>query len=170
VIEAATGQPYHVAAHNLVLAQNGGRDIRLLAPDSALEGVVLPAPSANVPIGDIRQPRGAGAAVASAENMSLFLRDLLSGQVLPENTTALMFENLYPMFEDGLFYGLGMMVFDVPGGSPPQLWIGHSGGAPGARAILVFSPELQSIVAVALTGEGSVEATANLLFSVLTNE
>ncbi|MEP5758387.1 MAG: serine hydrolase domain-containing protein [Litoreibacter sp.] len=170
IIEDVTGQPYHVAAYDLVLAQSAGREMRLLGPNSSVAGVVLPAEPVNQPTGDIRQPRGAGVAVGSAESMVLFLRDLLSGQILEETTVKQMFEDLYPMFDNGLYYGLGLMVYDVPGEVGSQLWIGHSGGAPGARAILVFSPEKQSIVAVAMTGEGPTEAAANLMFSALQDD
>ena len=170
IIEDVTGQPYHVAAYDLVLAQSAGREIRLLGPSSSVAGVVLPAEPVNQPTGDIRQPRGAGVAVGSAESMVLFLRDLLSGQILEKATVKQMLDDLYPMFENGLYYGLGLMAYDVPGEVGSQLWIGHSGGAPGARAILVFSPEKQSIVAVAMTGEGPAEAAANLMFGALQDD
>lgn len=169
-IEEVTDQPYHIAAYDLVLAQSSGRDIRLLGPNSSVAGVVLPAEPVNQPTGDIRQPRGAGVAVSSAESMVLFLRDLLGGQILEKETVEQMLIELYPMFENGLYYGLGLMVYDVPGQTGSQMWIGHSGGAPGARAILAFSPEKQGIVAVAMTGEGSAEATANLMFGSLQGE
>ena len=38
---------------------------------------------------------------------------------------------------------------------------------PGARAMVAYALEKQAFVAVALTGEGSPEATANLLLSSL---
>ena len=74
-----TDQPYHVAAYDLVLAQSASRDIRLLGPDNSLAGVVQPTHPVNEPTEDIREPRGAGVAVASAESMTLFLIYLLSG-------------------------------------------------------------------------------------------
>ena len=46
-------------------------------------------------------------------------------------------------------------------------WLGHAGGLPGAKAVVAYSLEKQAYVAVALTGEGSPEATANLLLSGL---
>ncbi len=167
VIEKITGKPYHLAAYNLVLKQSAGGKIRVLGPKSSFKDVVLPVVPANETAEDIREPRGAGVAVASAENMALFMRDLLGGRILDEATLDLMLEDPFPMFDEGLWYGLGLMVFDVPTDLGTELWIGHSGGAPGARAILVYSPEKDAIVAVALTGEGSVEATANLMLRAL---
>jgi D-alanyl-D-alanine carboxypeptidase len=170
VIENITDQPYHVAAYDLVLARSAGRDIRLVGPNGSLDRVVLPEKQPNMPTWDIREPRGAGVAVASAESMALFLRDLLSGRILQEETVAQMLEDLYPMFQDVTSYGAGIMVYDVPATTGPQLWIGHSGGAPGARALLVYYPAKRSIVAVAMTGEGSADATANILFGSLDGE
>ena len=170
VIEEIVGQPYHVAAHDLVLAQSAGRDIRLVGPDSSLEGVVLPEEQPNGPIWDIRQPRGAGVALGTSESMALFLRDLMSGRILQEETVALMLRDIYPTFQDGSSYGLGIMTYDLPPEAGSGLWIGHSGGAPGARALLVYNPAIQSIASVAMTGEGSVLAIANVLFGTLDDE
>jgi D-alanyl-D-alanine carboxypeptidase len=99
--------------------------------------------------------------------MTLFLRDLLSGRIIGPKSVALMAETLSPMLDDGLFYGLGLMVYDVPGPARSTIWIGHSGGVPGRRAIVAFAPDRNAIVAVALTSEGSAEATANALFGAL---
>lgn len=67
------------------------------------------------------------------------------------------------------FYGQGMMVSDLRLANPAasDSWIGHAGGLPGAKAMVAYSLEKQAYVAVALTGEGSPEATANLLLSGL---
>ncbi len=170
VIEEVTDQPYHVAAHDLVLARSAGRDIRLVGPDSDLDGVVLPEEQPNMPIWDIRQPRGAGVALATSESMTLFMRDLMSGQILREDTVALMLEEIYPTFDDGSSYGLGIMVYDLPPDAASQLLVGHSGGAPGARALLAYSLEQNSIVAVAFTGEGPAEAFVNILLRSLDSE
>jgi len=46
-------------------------------------------------------------------------------------------------------------------------WVVHSGGGPGVKAVVVWSPARQAYAAIALTGEGSAEATANRLFAAL---
>jgi D-alanyl-D-alanine carboxypeptidase len=164
VIEAVTGQPFHAAAQGLVLSRSTARSIRILAPNDPLADVVLPV---GVPQFDVRGPQAAGGVVADAESMAVFLRDLLAGRILPRETMRTMTGDLYPMFQEGMWYGLGLMVYDVPSASGETVWIGHSGGVPGARAVVAFAPDHEAIVAVALTGEGSAEATANLLFSAL---
>ena len=77
-------------------------------------------------------------AVASAESMTLFLSYLLGGRIVEEETVAQMLDDLYLTFDNGLSYRFGLMVYDVPGETGSKMWVGHSGGAPGARAVLVF--------------------------------
>jgi D-alanyl-D-alanine carboxypeptidase len=81
-----------------------------------------------------------------------------------------MFRDLYPMFGGSPYYGLGVMVYVVPQpDGKTKLWMGHSGGAPGVNAVLAYSPSDSAFVAVALSGDGSAEATANLLLDALAN-
>ena len=79
-----------------------------------------------------------------------------------------MFERLYPMFGQPQFYGRGVMLYEVPkpdGGA--QVWLGHSGGCPGIKAVVAYAPEAGAFVAVALNNDGSAEATAHLLLKAL---
>ncbi|MCC1480450.1 serine hydrolase domain-containing protein [Roseibaca sp. Y0-43] len=166
VIEAVTGQPYATAAEDLVLARSRADTIRVLSRRADLSNIV-PLGAGAEPGFDIRAPQAAGGIVADAQSMALFLRDLLAGRIVSRAHVALMTRTLYPMFDQGLWYGLGMMVYDVPSADGAQLWIGHSGGVPGAKAIVAYAPDLDAIAAVALTGGGSAEATAHLLFKAL---
>ena len=61
----------------------------------------------------------------------------------------------------GTFYGVGLMAFDVPDGDKRLQWLGHAGGAPGAGALVIYSPEDKAFVAVALTGDGPATAAVN---------
>lgn len=168
MIEDVTERPYHEAATELVLSRSSAEAIRLLAPGDALDDIVPPAPSADANRFDVRGVQAAGAVVADAGSMARLLRDLLSGQILPpEGCVARMLETLYPMHQDGLWYGLGLMVYEVPEAGAEALWIGHSGGVPGAQAVVAYAPAQQAIVAVGLTGEGSAEATAHHLLRAL---
>ncbi|MDX1996732.1 MAG: hypothetical protein SF066_03350, partial [Thermoanaerobaculia bacterium] len=60
-------------------------------------------------------------------------------------------------------YGRGVMLYDVAG----LRWLGHSGGTPGAKAVVAYSPADDAFVAVALNTDGPAEAVANLLLSKL---
>lgn len=167
VIEAVTGQSYAHAVQNLVLSRSAARNITVLSPEAGLSNVVPVAKLAGAPRFDIRAPQAAGGIVADAESMAVFLRDLLAGRILPTASVLRMTHTLYPMFDQGLWYGLGLMVYDVPTSNGTRVWVGHSGGVPGAKAVVAYAPDLNAIAAVALTGEGSAEATANLLFKAL---
>jgi D-alanyl-D-alanine carboxypeptidase len=60
------------------------------------------------------------------------------------------------------------MLYEVPkanGGT--QVWLGHSGGCPGIKAVVAHAPEAGAFVAVALNHDGSAEATAHLLLKAL---
>lgn len=170
VVEDVTGEPFQKAAADLVLSRSAARAIRILAPDDPMTDVAAPSRGTDQPAFGLRAHQGAGGVVADAESMALFLRDLLAGRIVSQATVADMTADLYPMFQDGLWYGRGLMVYDVPEPDGHAVWIGHSGGVPGARALVAFDPERAGIVAVAMTGEGSSEATANLLFNALEAE
>ncbi|WP_428390162.1 serine hydrolase domain-containing protein [Mucisphaera sp.] len=164
VIEGVTGRPYHEAAYDLILRESAASEVHLLGPKEPLRDIVLPAAEPGM---DVRGPQAAGGALSDAGSMVLLLRDLMACRILPQETLELMLSELFPMHQQGLWYGLGVMVYDLPSPGGETVWIGHSGGVPGARAIIAFAPDLDAIVAVALTGEGSAEAVANLLFSQL---
>lgn len=81
-----------------------------------------------------------------------------------------MFATLHPMFGSPVqSYGQGVMVYRLQAADPnvTDVWLGHSGGMPGAKAIVAYSREKQAFVAVALTGEGNVEAFALALVQAL---
>jgi D-alanyl-D-alanine carboxypeptidase len=59
------------------------------------------------------------------------------------------------------------MLYRFTAGGGEQTWIGHSGGAPGAKAVVLYSPADSAFAAVALTGDGPAEASANLLLAAL---
>ena len=50
---------------------------------------------------------------------------------------------------------------------PGVLWLGQSGGTPGAKAVVAYSSADQTFVAVALNTDGPAEAVANLLLKTL---
>lgn len=169
IVEAADGRPYAEAATARTLARLGLDDARMLTPSDGLEDVQpLGAPPAGEPPIDPRWPGPAGGIVATPQAMIRLLHGALSGGLLEADSLSLMLERPHPMFGQPMFYGRGLMLYDVPTGTGGSLyWIGHSGGAPGVKALVVWSPGDQAYVAVALTGEGSAEATANLLLAAL---
>ena len=113
-------------------------------------------------------PYAAGNVVATAADMIEFWHALLGGKMLKAETVRGQFERLHPMFDKGTFYGRGVMLYDVPAKDGGRLtWLGHGGGAPGSKAMVIDSVDAQAFVAVALNNDGSAEATANLLLTAL---
>lgn len=108
-----------------------------------------------------------GAIVGDAHDLALAWAALLDGTLLRKPLRQEMTAILYPMFDTGTYFGLGMMVFEVPDGRKTLRWIGHAGGAPGASEIAVYSPDDGAIVTVVLTGDGSATAGATLLLKAL---
>ncbi|MEM9543042.1 MAG: serine hydrolase domain-containing protein [Cyanobacteria bacterium P01_E01_bin.42] len=164
IIERLEGRPYADVVNQRISDRldlatlrslTVGREPSDIAPLFPPEGTKAIAPS---------WPYAAGNAIASAADMVRFWHALLTGQLLQPESVASLFEELYPMFDDGTFYGRGVMLYALPDG---KIWLGHSGGTPGAKAVVAFSPSDRAFVAVALTGDGSAEATANLLLQQL---
>lgn len=169
IIEAVDGRPYHQAVDARIAERLHLSTLRALAPQEEPADVAALLPH------DPAEPRmvpnwgyAAGAVVASADDMLRFWHALLTGRLLGATHTASLVERLHPMFDQGTFYGRGVMLYAF---THPTLgsrtWIGHSGGSPGAKAVVAYSPGDHAFVAVALTGDGSAEACANLLLTRL---
>jgi D-alanyl-D-alanine carboxypeptidase len=167
IIEQADKRSYAEAVRARILAPLGLRSARVLGPGDTVTGVIPPrSQNPAEPSLDPTTPGPAGPMAASPDDMISFLNALLAGQLLPQ-PVARMGASLYPMFDPGSFYGLGLMVYDVPEPGGRLLWIGHSGGAPGVSAIVVWSPRDAAFAAVSLSGEGSAAAFANTLLKAL---
>ncbi len=169
IIESIDGRPYHEAVNARLFSSLSLTTLQALAPR---EEPVDMAPLAPSDTGE--KPMGASwgyaaaCVVGSAEEMALFLHALLTGKLLPLPRVASMFDRLYPMFDEPTFYGRGIMLYQLPTDSGKSMvWIGHSGGSPGIKSIVLYSPKDSAFAAVALTGDGSAAASANLLISQL---
>jgi D-alanyl-D-alanine carboxypeptidase len=100
--------------------------------------------------------------------MIQFWHALISGRILKPTTVRDQFRRLYPMSDRGSYYGQGVMLYDVLDRDGTRLtWLGHSGGAPGTKAIVAYSVDAGAYAAVALNNDSSAEATALLLLKAL---
>lgn len=166
IVERIDGRPIGAAISERIITPLGLHSMRALSPGEEAHDVAPPTSSQGQSI----NPSWAGAAgaiVSDARDMALAWKALLDGHFLSKSLRQEMTATLYPMFDPGTYYGLGMMVFEVPDGERTLRWIGHAGGAPGASAIALYSPDDGAIVTVALTGEGSATASANVLLKAL---
>ncbi len=169
IIEAVEGRPYHEVVNRRIGERLNLPTLRALAPQESPPDVapLVPADSSQPKISP-SWPFAAGAVVGSAEDMLRFWHAVLARKLLSPENTARMFETLYPMFDRGTYYGRGVMLYELPGDNGSmKAWLGHSGGTPGAKAVVVYSPADQAFVSVSLSGDGPAEASANLLLKQL---
>lgn len=167
VIEQIDRRPLADAIAARITTPLGLTGMRALGRGSPIDDVAAPVSDRGEPALDVFAPGAAGPLVATAADMVRFEQAMLAGDLLTAPTRDLRIARLYPMFEPGMSYGLGVMLYDLPNGQRRLYWIGHSGGGPGVKALSIYAPDLNVFVAVALTGDGSAEATANLLLRAM---
>ncbi|WAS98112.1 serine hydrolase domain-containing protein [Nannocystis punicea] len=147
VIAAEVAQPLEL--HGLV-----GQE-----PGVAVAGLVR-GHRARVPVpADTRYevPHGAGSVATGADDLVRVLHAVLAARLVAATSLQAMLRDMAPMFEDpSQRYGRGLMMVEVPGG--PGLMIGHSGGAPGFRAVVAYLPAEPAFVAVMINDELPAEA------------
>lgn len=169
IVQAVDRRPLANAIESRILLPLGLAGTIAMRPGVSRPEVAPPA-SGRVPVSAMTQPWDAGAGgpiAADPADMVRFWRALLGGRLLRPETVDTMFATLYPMFDAGTFYGLGVMVLDVRDGGRSDVWIGHAGGSPGASAIIAYVPADRTIVAVALTGDAPATAVANAVLKAL---
>ncbi|MFB0611621.1 serine hydrolase domain-containing protein [Aurantiacibacter poecillastricola] len=170
VIEAVDDADFAVSVRRRIAEPLGLASFRIVT-DPADADFARFAPAAGEPEMHPARAGSAGGLVATPRDMARFMQGLLGGALLPTNRLRQMAATSYPMFDAGTFYGLGLMIYRLPGADGGTIdWIGHSGGMPGAKAILAYDLDGGTIVAAALTGNGSAEATANLLLRTASAE
>jgi len=164
IIEQATGESFSAAVATRIAEPIGASSFTALVQGESPPDVA-PAqpPGSSEPPMAPGDPFSAGNIVASPQDMVRFLAAVLDGRLVPGAALSAMVRNLYPMFDERLYYGLGLMVYDLP----ETTWVGHSGGIPGAKAVVAYSLENGTYAAVALTGDGSAESIARLFMSTL---
>lgn len=169
LLETIEGRPLAAILETRVADRLGLKEVRVHGPDSRTDDLVPPRPAS--PAGgtadDLRTPGAAGPIAASAADMARFWLASFSDALMGPAMQRLRFESLQPGL--GQFFGLGTMIYDLPASpnTPPDVWLGHSGGLPGAKAVLVWSTRQRAVAAVALTGEAPPEALANRLLALL---
>lgn len=164
IIERVTGESYAANVERRIAQVIGADSLAALPQGSAPTNVAQIAPPTTdetaIAPGD---PFSAGNIVATPIDMIRVLMGLLNGRLVSGAAIDRMVKDLYPMFDARLYYGLGVMVYDLPNAT----WLGHSGGTPGARAVVAYSIESGVYAAVALTGEGSPESIARVMMELL---
>jgi len=165
IIEQVDHRPYHESVNTRISDRLMLDLLRALAPlEQPLDVAPLKPADGSDPGMSPSWGYAAGSVVGTAEDMIRFWHALLTAQLLTEENTDKLFERLYPMFDNYTFYGRGVMLYSLPDStSTNKVWLGHTGGTPGGHALVAYSVNKKAFVAVALTGDGSAPAIANLL-------
>lgn len=141
--------------------------ISVIDKDDPVSSLVPTAGTPATGIPDIASIHGAGALRADSGDLLAFLHAYLSGTVISDSSRERAFSKLYPMFGQPMSYGRGVMVMDVPDPEAPTTWLGHVGGSPNAKAVLMYDLNRNAFVAVLLNQQGPAEALANVLMKTL---
>lgn len=169
ILQRVDGRPFHEIVSTTIIEPLGLQDMRILHfNDPAKDVAALYSSNPDVPAMRIDSAGAAGAMAASSEDVVLLWKAVLDGRILKQETVKSMYATLYPMLGKSPYFGLGVMVYEVPEPDGKiNIWIGHSGGAPGVKAVFAYVPSRNAFVAVSLSGDGSAEATAYLLLNAL---
>jgi len=167
IAEAITKQPLAKLVEQRIAEPLGLDSVRMASPDdranSFTKGVDDSAPN----IQAIATTFAAGGVLGNAGDMVSFLHSILSGGMLRPGSRDQAFSKRYPMFGQAESYGRGVMVLPVPDPEFTTTWIGHTGGAPGAKAVLIYDTKRQVYMAVSINRQAAAEAIANNMLKTL---
>ena len=117
---------------------------------------------------DYSVPLGAGNIISNSKDMAVFLSALLTGKIIPIREVHNMMKDLYPMYDKGLYYGKGIMLYDFNEiNQTKDIWIGHSGGTENYRAIVIYDVQSKAIIAISINENIPVEAVAYKLMELI---
>lgn len=118
--------------------------------------------------GDSVGPLGAGNIIGNSKDMTIFLSSLLTGKIIPIEMVHEMVKDLYPMFNNGQYYGKGIMLYNFEEiNNTDNIWIGHSGGTENYKTILMFDIKTKIIMAISINENIPAEAIANKLIELI---
>lgn len=161
IVEKLEGLPFHQVVTRRVIDRLGLRGAIALAPELTPAGLATGHIAGKPDLDfDCSTPFGAGIIVSPADDMVRFWQAMLAGRLTGAPALRHAFERLYPMYDPGTFYGRGVMAIEFKDGDVQNLWLGHGGGTPSAKAVIAYDTASHVFVAVAINGDVSTEAAA----------
>jgi len=113
-------------------------------------------------------PLGAGNIISNSKDMALYFSKLLTGELIPLKMVHNMMTNLYPMFNEGQYYGRGIMLYDFNKiNQSNEKWLGHSGGIDDYKAIITYDIKTQIIITISINENVPAESVAYTLFQLI---
>jgi D-alanyl-D-alanine carboxypeptidase len=169
IVERVEGRPLDEVFRRRIIEPLGLRETVAMAPRKAPASLAVGhVDGKRDPDFDPTTPFGAGIVAGSARDMLLFWNAYLQGRVVSEATVRDAFARLYPMYDPNTYYGRGVMLYDFADQNGQRhTWLGHSGGTPGLRALMIYDVNAGVYIAVAMNAHVSAEATANKLLGVI---
>jgi D-alanyl-D-alanine carboxypeptidase len=167
IAEAITKQPLAELVDQHIAEPLGLSSVRVASPDDPANSFTPGVDDSAMNIQTIATTFGAGGVLGNAGDMVSFLHSVLTGGVLSTGSRDDAFSRRYAMFGQMETYGRGVMVIPVPDPDFATTWIGHTGGAPGAKAVLVYDTRRRVYVAVAINRQAAAEAVANNMLKTL---
>lgn len=167
IAESITGESFADLVRMRLAKPLSLSTLRVVEQDDPPSALVAAAGDEAPGIAGIASIYGAGAIGSDAPDMIGFLSAYLSGRVTSPSLRNKAFSTLYPMFGPALYYGRGVMAMDVPDPARPTIWLGHAGGAPNARGLVVYDIERGAFASLVLNSDGPAEAIVNALFRTL---
>lgn len=165
VLSRVEGRPYNQVISDLILKPLHLTRTRVASESDTLDDVVPPqAPGPGEIAADPRKAGPAGGIVGPASEMLVFWQALLEARLISPAALRMAFQDLYPMFDQPMYYGLGVMAYPLQDG---PLLIGHSGGGAGLKTVIVYDTTRQAFAAVSVSGQKGAEATALALLEIL---
>lgn len=166
IVERIDGKPFHEAVRARIIAPLGLKHTVALAPRQKLAnlatGHIGGKPARDF---DLTTPYAAGIIAGRADDQVRFWHAFLTGKLTGSTAVHQACARLYPMFaaDSGLFYGRGVMLYEIADAGRKSNWLGHSGGMPFLKAVAAYDISAKVFVAAAINGDVSAEATANAL-------
>lgn len=167
IAEAIEHKPFAQIVQERIVKPIGLTSIKVLEPKEQPSNLAQCHKNGDIILRDYSVPLGAGNLVGNAADMVKFHIALLSNKFFDSTVTSALFAKMYPMFEKGMYYGQGVMCYNFPeiDGSRGK-WIGHSGGIPDYKSVVILDLQTGIIVAVSVNENIPAEAIANNLIKL----
>lgn len=164
IAEKIEGKTFAQIVQQRIAAPLHLTSLRALSPGEQPANLALAHVNGNTLAEDYATPLGAGNIISNAKDMVVLLYSLLTGKISTLSVTNDRLSDLYPMFENGMYYGRGIILSDFNEiNQTNDYWIGHSGGTEDYRALLVYDVATKAFVAIAVNQRIPVEAIARKL-------
>ncbi len=167
IVEKVTKQPLDKLIEQRIAKPLQLESVRLVKRSDPAGSVVSGFDANRTSIKQMAGSFGAAGIAGDAADMVTLLHALLTGKLVTKDTRDAAFADRYSMFGQLVSYGRGVMVLPLADPDFTTTWIGHTGGAPGAKAVLAYDTERQTYVAVVINRQAAAEAVANNLLKTL---